>query len=59
MREKNSATLDHDWTLSVWAMGHGLNLDLRCRFKVMDMEEEAITAAIEKSIDEYHEIIKA
>ena len=45
--------------LSVWAMGHGLvSLDLRCRFKVMDMDEEAITAAIEKSVHEYLKLIK-
>jgi AcrR family transcriptional regulator len=45
--------------LSVWAMGHGLvSLDLRCRFKVMDMDEEAVTRAIEKSIQEYLKLIK-
>ena len=45
--------------LSVWAMGHGLvSLDLRCRFKVMDMDEEAIAAAIEKSVHEYLKLIK-
>ena len=45
--------------LSVWAMGHGLvSLDLRCRFKVMEMDEEAVTAAIEKSIREYLKLIK-
>jgi hypothetical protein len=46
-------------TLSVWAMAHGLvSLDLRCRFKVMDMDEEAIQAAIEKSSRDYLELIK-
>ena len=45
--------------LSVWAMGHGLvSLDLRCRFKVMDMDEEAVTQAIEQSIQEYLKLIK-
>jgi AcrR family transcriptional regulator len=45
--------------LSVWAMAHGLvSLDLRCRFKVMEMDEEAVTAAIEKAIREYHQLIK-
>jgi len=45
--------------LSVWSMGHGLvSLDLRCRFKVMEMDEEAINMAIEKSIQEYIRLIK-
>lgn len=45
--------------LSIWAMGHGLvSLDLRCRLKVIDMDEKAIAAAIEKSIQEYFKLIK-
>jgi hypothetical protein len=45
--------------LSIWSMGHGLvALDLRCRFKVMEMDEEAVKAIIEKSIREYHQLIK-
>jgi AcrR family transcriptional regulator len=45
--------------LSVWSMGHGLvSLDLRCRFKVMDMDEDSIAAAIEKSVQEYLKLIK-
>ena len=45
--------------LSVWSMGHGLvSLDLRCRFKVIEMDEEAIAATIEKSIQEYFNLIK-
>lgn len=45
--------------LSIWAMGHGLvSLDLRCRLKVIDMNEDAIAAIIEKSIHEYFELIK-
>jgi AcrR family transcriptional regulator len=45
--------------LSIWSMGHGLvSLDLRCRLKVMDMDEEAIEAIIEKSIQEYLKLIK-
>jgi AcrR family transcriptional regulator len=45
--------------LSVWSMGHGLvSLDLRCRFKVMDLDEEMIAAAIEKSVKEYLKLIK-
>ena len=45
--------------LSIWAMGHGLvSLDLRCRLKVIDMDEKAIAATIEKSIQEYFNLIK-
>jgi AcrR family transcriptional regulator len=45
--------------LSIWAMGHGLvSLDLRCRLKVIDMNEEAIAAIIEKSIQGYFELVK-
>lgn len=45
--------------LSVWSMGHGLvSLDLRCRFKVMEMDEEMIAASIEKSVCEYLKLIK-
>lgn len=45
--------------LSIWAMGHGLvSLDLRCRLKVVDLDEKAIAAIIEKSIHEYFELIK-
>jgi len=45
--------------LSIWAMGHGLvSLDLRCRLKVIDMDEETIAATIEKSIQEYFKLIK-
>ncbi len=45
--------------LSVWAMGHGMvALDLRCRFKVLEMDEEAVAATIENSIREYHQLIK-
>jgi AcrR family transcriptional regulator len=45
--------------LSVWAMGHGLvSLDLRCRFKVMEMDEDAVTAAIEQTVQEFLKLIK-
>jgi AcrR family transcriptional regulator len=45
--------------LSVWSMSHGLvSLDLRCRFKVMQMDEEAVNAAIEMSAREYLRLIK-
>ncbi len=46
--------------LSVWSMGHGLvSLNLRCRFKVMEMNEEQISQAIDTSIEEYLRVIKA
>ena len=45
--------------LSVWSMAHGLvSLDLRCRFKVMDMDEESVMKAIDQSIHEYLRLIK-
>ncbi len=45
--------------ISVWAMGHGMvALDLRCRFKVMELDDKAVGAIIEKSIREYHQLIK-
>ena len=46
--------------LSVWSMGHGLvSLDLRCLFKVIEMDEEMIAASIEKSVCEYLTLIKS
>ena len=45
--------------LSVWAMGHGLvSLDIRCRFKVMQMDQDDINNAIKKAIAEYLQLIK-
>ena len=45
--------------LSVWSMAHGLvSLDLRCRLKVMDMDEQSVLKAIEKSAHEYLKLIK-
>ena len=45
--------------LSVWAMGHGLvALDIRCRFKVMQMSQDDVNRAIEASISEYLQLIK-
>ena len=46
--------------LSVWAMGHGLvSLDVRCRFKVMQLSEDGVNQAIDAAIDEYLRLIKA
>jgi hypothetical protein len=45
--------------LSVWAMGHGLvSLDIRCRFKVMDMSEDQVEQAIQASLHEYLRLIR-
>ena len=59
--EKNLIRFDEPLIagLSIWSLGHGLvSLDLRCRFKVMEMDEEAIAATIEKSVRDYHQLIK-
>jgi AcrR family transcriptional regulator len=46
--------------LSIWSMVHGLvSLNVRCRFKVMHMEEAGLYGAIDRSIEEYLEMIKA
>jgi AcrR family transcriptional regulator len=46
--------------LSVWSMAHGLvSLDFSCRFKVMDMTDEAVGEAMYASINEYMRMIKA
>ena len=46
--------------LSVWAMGHGLvSLDVRCRFKAMQMDEDSIDNAIHASIEQYLKLIRA
>jgi len=45
--------------LSIWAMVHGLvSLNVRCRLKVMDMEEDGIVGAIDVTLDEYLKMIK-
>lgn len=45
--------------LSIWSMVHGLvSLNVRCRLKVMDMEEDGIVGAIDVTIDEYLKMIK-
>lgn len=45
--------------LSVWSMAHGLvSLDICCRMKVMEMEEEGVVHAITASVNEYLKLIK-
>lgn len=45
--------------LSVWSMSHGLvSLNVRCRLKVMQLGEKELMDYINKSIDEYMELIK-
>lgn len=45
--------------LSMWSMVHGLvSLNVRCRLKVMNMEEDGIVGAIDVTIDEYLKMIK-
>lgn len=44
--------------LSVWAMGHGLvSLNIRCRFKIMPMNDDEIQQAIHSSIEEFLRMI--
>jgi len=44
--------------LSVWSMGHGLiSLNIRCRFKVMEMDEAQVSQAISFSIEEFLRVI--
>lgn len=44
--------------LSVWSMGHGLvSLNVRCRFKVMDMSDKDVADAIDLSIEEFLRVI--
>ncbi len=44
--------------LSVWSMGHGLiSLNVRCRFKVMQMSDLEVTEAISYSIEEFLRVI--
>ncbi|MES2454129.1 MAG: TetR/AcrR family transcriptional regulator [Bacteroidota bacterium] len=45
--------------LQVWAMGHGLvSLDLRCRLKVMSLDEVTTRETLNRSIDEYLSCIR-
>ncbi len=44
--------------LSVWSMGHGLiSLNVRCRFKVMQMCDEDVANSINLSIEEFLRVI--
>ncbi len=44
--------------MNVWAMGHGLvSLDVRCRFKVMQLEESDLENVINQSIHEFIRVI--
>ncbi len=44
--------------LSVWSMGHGLiSLNVRCRFKVMQMSDEDVANSINLSIEEFLRVI--
>lgn len=46
--------------LSIWSLTHGLvSLNVRCRFKVMDMEPEQINKAMEMALNEHLKLIKA
>jgi AcrR family transcriptional regulator len=45
--------------LQVWSMAHGLvSLDLRCRLKVMSLDEVTIRETLNQSIEEYLRCIK-
>lgn len=45
--------------LTIWSMGHGLiSLNIRCRFKVMQMADDDVAAMIDASIDKFLELIK-
>ncbi|WP_343704723.1 TetR/AcrR family transcriptional regulator [Chitinophaga sp.] len=47
-------------SLSVWSLGHGLvSLEVRCRFKVLQVSEGDIARMIKKSIDEHLRLMKA
>lgn len=44
---------------SIWSMGHGLvSLDIRCRIKVMGLDDLSVAQLIDQSIDTYLEMIK-
>lgn len=46
--------------LSIWSMGHGLiSLQIRCRFKVMQLSDEQVSQMINVSIKEFLRTIKA
>ncbi len=46
--------------LSIWSMGHGLvSLQVRCRFKVMELSDDQVSDMINLSIKEFLRTIKA
>ena len=46
--------------LSIWSMGHGLvSLQVRCRFKVMELSDDQVSNMINLSIKEFLRTIKA
>lgn len=46
--------------LSIWSMGHGLvSLQVRCRLKMLELAEGDVNDLIDRSIDEYLDLIKA
>lgn len=46
--------------LSIWSMGHGLvSLQVRCRFKVMQLSDDQVSQMINLSIKEFLRTIKA
>lgn len=46
--------------LSIWSTVHGLvSLNVRCRFKVMHLDQEGINKAIDIAIEEYLRMVKA
>lgn len=45
--------------LSIWAMGHGLiSLNIRCRLKVMNLQEDMIPDIIDHSIETFLKMIR-
>ncbi len=47
-------------SLSVWSLGHGLvSLEVRCRFKVLEVSEGEVARIIKTSIDEHLRLMKA
>lgn len=46
--------------ISLWSMCHGLvSLNVRCRMKILEMDEESVGKLIETTVHEYLRLIKA
>lgn len=59
--DRDLIRFDNLWVgaLSVWGMGHGLiSLNIRCRMKVMNMDESEIEASIYAAITSYLNMIR-